>query len=132
MYSPSSEVNTAGDNQARDAWVLGPKGIDPGPIDVSHVSGPVLAVAGAQDSLWGSARSANAIILQLSADHSRYKDQALIYQGAGHGVGMQPYQPVGNTALFYLGGTRAGNVAAQRDGWPKMLALLAGLTAAAG
>ena len=132
VYSPSSEVNAAGDNQARAAWTLGPRGVDPGPIDVSHISGPVLAVAGAQDSIWGSASSANSIILQLSADHSHYKDQALVYQEAGHGVGMQPYQPAGNTTLFNLGGTRAGNVAAQRDGWPKMLALLAGLTASAG
>lgn len=129
VYSPSSEVNVAGDNQARAAWILGPRVVDPGPIDVSHISGPVLAVAGKQDSIWGSASSANAIVLQLSFDHSRYKDQALIYQDAGHGVGMQPYQPAGNTTLFNLGGTRAGNVAAQRDGWPKMLAMLAGLTA---
>ncbi|HEX9042824.1 MAG TPA: acyl-CoA thioesterase/bile acid-CoA:amino acid N-acyltransferase family protein [Trebonia sp.] len=129
VYSPSSEVNTAGDNQARAAWILGPRVVDPGPIDVSHISGPVLAVAGKDDSIWGSASSANAIILQRSVDHSRYKDQALIYQDAGHGVGMQPYQPAGDTTLLNLGGTRAGNVAAQRDGWPKMLALLAGLTA---
>jgi dienelactone hydrolase len=132
VYSPSSEVNSAGDNQARAAWILGPRVVDPGPIDVSHISGPVLAVAGKNDSLWGSASSANAIILQLSFDHSRYKDQALVYENAGHGVGMQPYQPAGDTTLFNLGGTRAGNVAAQRDGWPKMLALLAGLTATVG
>ena len=129
VYSPSSEVNAAGDNQARAAWILGPKVVDPGPIDVSHISGPVLAVAGDQDSIWGSASSANSIILQLSVDHSHYKDQALIYQDAGHGMGMQPYQPAGDTTLVNLGGTRAGNVAAQRDGWPKMLAMLAGLTA---
>jgi dienelactone hydrolase len=128
VYSPSSEANAAGDNQARAAWILGPRVVDPGPIDVSHISGPVLAVAGDQDNLWGSKSSANAIVLQLSVDHSHYKDQALIYQGAGHGVGMQPYQPAGDTTLLNLGGTRAGNVAAQRDGWPKMLAMLAGLT----
>jgi dienelactone hydrolase len=128
VYSPSSEVNAAGDDQSRDGWSLGNKGIDPGPIDVSHVSGPVLAFAGDQDSIWGSASSANAIIDQLSFDHSRYKDQAFTYQDAGHGAGMQPYQPAGDTTLFNLGGTRAGNVAAQRDGWPKMLAMLAGLT----
>ncbi len=132
VYSPSSEVNVAGDNAARAAWILGPRVIDPGPIDVSHISGPVLAVAGKDDSIWGSASSANAIILQLSVDHSRYKDQALVYENAGHGAGMQPYQPAGDTTLFNLGGTRPGNVAAQRDGWPKMLALLAGLTVNAG
>jgi hypothetical protein len=61
--------------------------------------------------------------------HSPYQHQAFIYQDAGHGEGMQPYQPAGDTTIANLGGTRAGNVAAQRDGWPKMLAMLAGLTA---
>lgn len=129
VYSPSSEVNAAGDDQSRDAWSLGHKGIDPGPIDVSHISGPVLAFAGDLDSLWGSAASANSIIEELGVAHSPYQHQAFIYQQAGHGEGMQPYQPAGDTTIANLGGTRAGNVAAQRDGWPKMLAMLAGLTA---
>ena len=129
VYSPSSEVNAAGDDQSRDAWSLGPNVIDPGPIDVSHISGPVLAFAGDLDMLWESASSANSIIEGLTMAHDPYQHQAFIYQYAGHGEGMQPYQPAGNTTLFNLGGTRAGNVAAQRDGWPKMLAMLAGLTA---
>lgn len=129
VYSPSSEVNTAGDDQSRDAWSLGPKGIDPGPIDVSHISGPVLAFAGDLDMLWGSASSATSIIEELTVAHSPYRHQAFIYQQAGHGEGMQPYQPAGDTTMANLGGTRAGNVAAQRDGWPKVLAMLAGLTA---
>ena len=129
VYSPSSEVNAAGDDQARAAWILGPRVVDPGPLILEHVSGPVLAFAGAQDSIWGSASSANAIDAELTMVHDPYRHQAFIYQGAGHGVGMQPYQPAGDTTLFNLGGTRAGNVAAQRDGWPKMLAMLAGLTA---
>jgi len=129
VYSPSSEVNAAGDDQSRDAWSLGPSGIDPGPIDVSHISGPVLAFAGDLDMLWGSASSATSIIQELAVAHSPYQHQAFIYQNAGHGEGMQPYQPAGDTTIANLGGTRAGNVAAQLDGWPKMLAMLAGLTA---
>jgi dienelactone hydrolase len=129
VYSPSSEVNAAGDDGSRDAWSLGPRGIDPGPIDVSHISGPVLAFAGDMDMLWGSASSASAIIQQLTVAHSPYQHQAFIYQDAGHGEGMQPYQPAGDATIANLGGTRAGDVAAQRDGWPKMLAMLAGLTA---
>jgi len=128
VYSPSSEVNVAGDNGARAAWSFGPRVIEPGPIDLSHISGPVLAFAGAQDNLWGSARSATSIDLELSVLHSRYRHQAFIYQGAGHGEGMQPYQPQGNTTIANLGGTRPGNLAAQLDGWPKMLAMLASLT----
>lgn len=129
VYSPSSEVNAAGDDQSRDAWSLGPKHIDPGPIDVSHISGPVLAFAGNLDALWESASSATSIIEELTFAHSPYQHHAYIYQNAGHGEGMQPYQPAGNTTLANLGGTRAGNVAAQLDGWPKMLAMLASLTA---
>jgi dienelactone hydrolase len=129
VYSPSSEVNVAGDNGARAAWSFGPRVIDPGPIDLSHISGPVLAFAGDQDNLWGSARSATSIDLELSYVHNRYRHQAFVYHDAGHGEGMQPYQPQGNTTIANLGGTRAGNVAAQRDGWPKMLAMLASLTA---
>jgi dienelactone hydrolase len=129
VYSPSSEVNAAGDDESRDAWSLGPKAIDPGPIDVGHISGPVLAFAGDLDNIWGSASSAHSIILELTVAHSPYRHQAFIYQQAGHGEGMQPYQPAGDTTMANLGGTRAGNVAAQRDGWPAMLAMLAGLTA---
>jgi dienelactone hydrolase len=129
VYSPSSEVNAAEDDESRDAWSLGPSVIDPGPIDVSHISGPVLAFAGDLDMLWGSASSANSIVQELTMAHSPYQHQAFIYQSAGHGEGMQPYQPAGDTTIANLGGTRAGNVAAQRDGWPKMLAMLAGLTA---
>jgi dienelactone hydrolase len=130
VYSPSAEVNSASDNQARAAWILGPRVVDPGPLILSHVDGPVLAFAGEQDAIWGSASSANAIVLELGMVHDRYLHQDFVYQDAGHGVGMQPYQPAGNTTLVNLGGTRAGNVAGQRDGWPKMLAMLAGLTAA--
>jgi dienelactone hydrolase len=129
VYSPSSEVNAAGDDGSRDAWSLGRGGIDPGPIDVSHISGPVLAFAGNLDMLWGSSSSASSIIEELTVARSRYQHQAFIYQDAGHGEGMQPYQPAGDTTIANLGGTRAGNVAAQQDGWPKMLAMLAGLTA---
>jgi dienelactone hydrolase len=129
VYSPSSEVNAAQDDESRYAWSLGPNVIDPGPIDVSHISGPVLAFAGDLDMLWESAASANSIIEGLTLAHSPYQHQAFIYKYAGHGEGMQPYQPAGETTIANLGGTAAGNVAAQRDGWPKMLAMLAGLTA---
>jgi len=129
VYSPSSEVNAASDDQTKDAWSLGPSIIDPGPIDVSHISGPVLAFAGDEDMLWESASSANSIMEGLDLAHDPYPHHAYIYQYAGHGEGMQPYQPQGNTTIENLGGTRAGNLAAQLDGWPKMLAMLAGLTA---
>ena len=87
--------------------------------------GDVLARAGgaaAARPTWTQALRIFDEIGQPDGDEARARD-------AGHGEGMQPYQPAGNTTLANLGGTRAGNTAAQLDGWPKMLAMLAGLTA---
>jgi hypothetical protein len=42
-------------------------------------------------------------------------------------VGTFPFEPIGSQALEAVGGTRAGDVAAQRDSWAKVLGLLAGL-----
>lgn len=127
VYSPSSDVNPAQDTGAEPAWTLGGKGIWPGPIAVNRVSGPVLAIAGDADSLWDSEGSAASISSELSVDRSQYPHRAIIYPDAGHGVGTFPYAPVGTVALQVLGGTRAGNVAAQRNGWAIVLGLLARL-----
>lgn len=45
----------------------------------------------------------------------------------GQGVGTFPFEPIGSQALEAVGGTQAGDVAAQRDSWAKVLGLLAGL-----
>jgi len=43
-------------------------------------------------------------------------------------VGTFPYQPITTAAIDVLGGTRAGDVAAQRTGWAAVLAELARLS----
>jgi hypothetical protein len=59
----------------------------------------------------------------------------LIYPGAGHLVGTFPYRAEGTQAelsgrrILPLGGSRAGDAAAQEQGWPKLLAFLASLQA---
>ncbi|MEU6090762.1 acyl-CoA thioester hydrolase/BAAT C-terminal domain-containing protein [Streptomyces sp. NPDC047085] len=68
----------------------------------------------------------------MDAVHDRYPYRALVYPGAGHGVGTFPFLPEGtvdpnssgNTES--LGGNRAATAAAEERGWPKVLALLAG------
>lgn len=125
VYSPSSDVNPAQADSAEPAWTLGGKPIWPAPIAVNKVSGPVLAIAGGDDALWASDTSAARISSELTLDGSRYPHQAAIFLNAGHGVGTFPYQPIGNTALRVLGGTRAGDVAAQRSSWTLVLSQLA-------
>jgi dienelactone hydrolase len=130
VYSPSSEVNPAQIGGQWDytqpAWTLAGQGLVAGPpIPVSDISGPVLAFAGNDDAIWGSGPSADQIDAELAG--SRYPYQAVIYPDAGHGVGTFPFEPIGSQALEAVGGTRAGDVAAQRNSWRKVLGLLAGL-----
>ncbi len=130
VYSPSSEVNPAQTGGQWDytqpAWTLDGQGVVTGPpIPVAGISGPVLAFAGSDDAIWGSGASADQIDAGLAGSH--YLHQAVIYPDAGHGVGTFPYEPIGSQALEAVGGTRAGDVAAQRDSWAKVLALLARL-----
>ena len=125
VYSPSSDVNPASTGGADPAWTVGGKPIWPAPIALDKISGPILAFAGDSDALWNSEESAARISSELSMNGSRYPHQAKIYLNAGHGVGTFPYAPIGTGALRVLGGTRAGDVAAQRAGWAEVLAQLA-------
>jgi dienelactone hydrolase len=127
VYSPNSEADAAPSDSTQPAWTLGGKQVEPGPIAVNHISGPVLAIAGEDDALWGSAQSADAINAEVGLARLHYQHQALIYPDAGHWVGTFPYEPATNQALSTLGGSRAGDVAAQRSSWSKVLALLDGL-----
>lgn len=127
VYSPSYYVNPAMDSSTGTAWTLGGQAVPAGPIPMNQISGPVLAIAGDSDAIWDSERSASQISTELGVVGSRYSHQAEIYLDAGHGVGTYPYEPIGTAALQAVGGTRAGDVAAQRSGWAKVMKLLAGL-----
>jgi dienelactone hydrolase len=133
-YLPSAQVNPSFPDGTSNAWSLAGKPVPPGAIPLQRVSGPVLAVAGADDGIWQSATWARQIVTELDADHAPYPHQALVYPGAGHEVGTVPYlaeqTTVMNPTSFVeenLGGSRAGDAAAQAEGWPQVLALLAGL-----
>ncbi|WP_033257023.1 acyl-CoA thioesterase/bile acid-CoA:amino acid N-acyltransferase family protein [Kitasatospora phosalacinea] len=134
VYSPSAQVNGGFPNPGTTAWTKDGKAVAQGPVPLDRVSGPVLAVAGADDLLWPSPRSARQIVQELDADHDPYPHRALVFPDAGHGVGTYPYLAAGTRPTHpvtgrqsYLGGTRAGNAAAQAAGWPEVLALLASL-----
>jgi dienelactone hydrolase len=127
VYSPSSDVNPSQTDSSQPGWTLRGQPVWPRPISVNQISGPVLAIAGAADALWDSSGSAARISSELGLYGRGYPHQALIYDQAGHGVGTFPYQPIGGAALQALGGTRAGDVAAQRSGWTLVLSQLARL-----
>ena len=99
-------------------------------LDLSVISGPVLALAGGDDTLVTDAgQSANEIAFDLASEGGdRYQGEAFVYPDAGHAVGTFPYQPITTAAIDTLGGTRAGDVAAQQAGWSKVLGLLAQLS----
>jgi dienelactone hydrolase len=129
VYAPSADVNPSQIDATRPGWTLDGRGIYPGAIPLAKISGPVLVIAGAADSIWNSSVSALRINLALGSEGSRYPHQALIYPDAGHGVGTYPYEPIGSQILYGHGGSRAGDDAAQRSSWAKVLALLAAWSA---
>ena len=137
VYSPSNRVNggLGALGPEGNAWTWHGRPVPREVIPLDHVDGPVLAIAGADDRLWPMAgRWARQIMAELDVDHDRFLHQALVYPGAGHGVGTFPYLPAGVRSMnplagkvFQLGGTRAADAAAQAQGWPKTLAFLAAI-----
>jgi dienelactone hydrolase len=130
VYSPSSFASPAQNDPGQPIWTLDGKGIVNVPVPEYDISGPVLALAGGDDALVTDAgQSANEIAFDLaSEDGDHYPGQAFVYPDAGHAVGTFPYQPITTAAIDTLGGTRAGDMAAQQAGWSKVLGLLAQLS----
>ena len=130
VYSPSSFADPSQNDPGRPAWTLDGRGIVNVPIPEDDISGPVLALAGGDDTLVTDAgQSANEIAFDLASEGGdRYQGEAFVYPDAGHAVGTFPYQPITTAAIDTLGGTRAGDVAAQQAGWSKVLGLLAQLS----
>lgn len=116
------------------AWTYQGKPLAPGdPIPVDGVDGPVLALAGPADAQWGAKQSAELIMQRLDDAHAKFPHEAVIVTGAGHGIGGAPYLPHGTNfdhpiaGPQALGGNRAANDSALRQGWTKTLTLLASL-----
>lgn len=124
VYSPSSNVNQG--SGGGNAWTKDGHPIPQGSIPLEHLSGPLLAIAGADDALWPSPTYVKAITAELHTAQDQYPYQVLVYPGAGHGVGTFPFLPEGKVDPS-MGGTRAGNAVAKKNGWPKVLTLLAGI-----
>jgi dienelactone hydrolase len=134
LYAPNDAVG-AGFPGGGNAWTNGGVPVPQTTIPVAHVAGPVLAIAGDDDQVWGSAAHAQRIMQHLDDAHATVAYQALVYPGAGHLVGTFPYLANGTSlvhpvthATTVLGGTRTADAAARSDGWPKVLAFLANVS----
>jgi len=131
LYAPNDSV-WPGFPGGGNAWTNGGAPVPRTAIPVTHVTGPVLAIAGGEDRVWRSVPQSQQIMRHLDDAHLAAAHEALAYPDAGHGVGSFPYlaegtswvDPVTHVARP-LGGTREANAAARSDGWPKVLAFLA-------
>ncbi|WP_427895393.1 acyl-CoA thioesterase/BAAT N-terminal domain-containing protein [Kribbella sp. GL6] len=134
LFAPGDRIIRAFPLATGAAWTFRGRPLAPdGEIPVDAVDGPVLAVAGYVDAQWESRLSALSIMRRLDAAHDKYPHEAVVVDGAGHGVGGTPYVPHGTRfrhpiiGLTDFGGSRAADDSAIRQGWAKTLALLAAL-----
>lgn len=118
LYAPNDRVRQAFPPPGI-AWTLGGEAVYPRPIPVDQVVGQVLAVAGGRDEVWDSAAQADRLAAAL--DVADVEHRVLRYPDAGHAVGTHPYLPGGPAT------TRAADVAARVDGWPRVLEFLGSL-----
>lgn len=135
LYGPTTRVNPSFPDGVSIAWTLHGVALAAGmPIPVDQISGPILAIAGADDAVWNSPESAAQIVMELDTDRNPYPHKALIYPDAGHGIDAgvdvpsstsYTYPASGYTLEF--GGTRKADAAAQQAAWQRVLALLASL-----
>lgn len=106
-------------------------------IAVERISGPLFLVAGADDQLWPSDVFAHRILAARRASGVKFRDELLVLPEAGHAIDV-PYVPTGDLAVvdegsfrLALGGTPSGYARADKNMWPKLLAFLDRLCAAA-
>lgn len=136
LYAPTDVVG-GGFPDGGDAWTWQGDPIPPTRIPLDRITGPVLAIAGADDPVWprqvldGSAAAARRIVGDLATRARPGPHHALIYPEAGHGVGTFPHLPLPIRLQHPVtgqpvetGGTRAANEAARRDSWRHLLDFL--------
>jgi hypothetical protein len=104
-------------------------------IPVENIQGAVLLISAEDDLSWPSSAMANRIVARLKENHFPLPYENDVYANAGHGffAAHDPDDPwfvalykrlMTPSAVPNMGGTTEGNMAAQRDSWPKTLAFL--------
>ncbi len=125
-YAPSAKVNgpyLAGPS-GRAAWAENGNPVPAASIPLDRVRGTVLAVAGGNDKMWGSAEAARSIAAQRNASGSRHRQ--VTYPKAGHHVNWFPYGQPGQEggADGSVVDTAKADQAARQDSWAQVLKLL--------
>ncbi|THD61330.1 acyl-CoA thioester hydrolase/BAAT C-terminal domain-containing protein [Phenylobacterium sp.] len=95
-------------------------------IPVERINGPVMLVCGRADTLWPSCPMSEQAAARLKALRFKHPVELLEYDGAGHAVYGQPYDPSNPriSTLTQYGGTIEGNQAARKDSWDRSMAFL--------
>jgi dienelactone hydrolase len=151
-YAPSSVVNPgfpSGLTDCPPAWtyegtpiphVTCDEYLEPRPtrppesvIPVERIRGPILLVAGGDDTLWPSAGYTAAIVDRLRAN-DRSDFGTVVYRRAGHGAGATiPYLPLPTTyctpsgSCSNLGGDTTADARARTTAWFRLREILARL-----
>jgi dienelactone hydrolase len=121
---PSDSVYPAPAAELR-AWTLHGKAVPLEQIPVERIRGPVLTAGAGDDKVWSSKPSVESIERRLEAHHFRYPHQGLVYDGAGHFLGLAlPFQPTATTQSG-VGGTPRADAAAKADLWAHILRFFA-------
>jgi dienelactone hydrolase len=96
-------------------------------IPVEKINGPVLLISGKEDGMWKSFAMAQMILDRLKKNGSRFPNQHLAYESAGHLIG-KAFLPTGSTVIgggrIMTGGTSAANARAQKDSWTQVVKFL--------
>lgn len=93
-------------------------------IPVEQTNGPILLVSGDDDRMWPSSRMARQVIERLAAYQHPFTSRHVHYRNAGH-LMRPPGVPTGILdGKFALGGTPAGQAAANRAAWAETVAFL--------
>jgi dienelactone hydrolase len=126
---PSDSVHAAPDDSFVAAWTDGGKRIDPQPIAIERIAGPIFAVGALHDALWRSGDAVAGIRRRL-AGHA-LTPTILAFPFAGHAVGTIVPNIATETQLktrygwLSFGGTRTADERGREQAWPRMLDWLA-------
>ena len=93
-------------------------------IPVEQTNGPILLVSGDDDRMWPASRMGHQIMERLAAHNHPFTSRHLHYPNAGH-LMRPPGVPTSILdGKFALGGTPAGQAAANRAAWLETVAFL--------
>jgi bile acid acyltransferase/acyl-CoA thioester hydrolase-like protein len=93
-------------------------------IPVERTNGPILLVSGDGDAMWPASRMGHQIMERLAAHQHPFTSRHVHYPNAGH-LMRPPGVPTSVLdGKFALGGTPAGQAAANRAAWLETVAFL--------